>query len=64
MVAKAEKGVEGMKMNMDTIQFENRTEIGELIIALEEWQEDHKTDGKNRVVQELIDKLDAMCMSW
>ena len=53
-----------MNLNMDSIQFENRTEIGEIILALEEWQESHPIDSKNRTVQELIGKLDAMSMCW
>ena len=51
-----------MILNMDTIQFESRAEIGTIIKALEEWQqESHQADD---TVQELIDKLDAMSMSW
>lgn len=50
-----------MILDMDTIQFESRAEIGTIIKALEEWQESHKADD---TVQELIDKLDAMSMSW
>lgn len=50
-----------MILNMDTIQFESRREIGEIIQALEQQQNDH---GKNETVQELIDLLDAMSMSW
>ncbi len=53
-----------MNVNMDKIQFESRREIGEIIAALEEWQKDHKKDEKNATVQEMIDKLDAMSMSW
>lgn len=48
-----------MILNMDKIQFENRAEIGAII--LEEWQEDH---GKDETVQELISKLDVMSMNW
>ena len=50
-----------MVLNMDTIQFESRYEIGAIIKALEEWQKDH---GENEYVQEMIDKLDVMSMSW
>lgn len=50
-----------MVLEMDTIQFESRHEIGAIIKALEEWQEEH---GKVEYVQELIDKLDVMSMSW
>lgn len=53
-----------MILNMDKIQFEkfeSRAEIGTIIKALEDWQEDH---GKDETVQELINKLDAMSMNW
>lgn len=30
-----------MILNMDKIQFESRAEIGTIIKALEDWQEDH-----------------------
>lgn len=54
-----------MKLEMDTIQFESRSEIGKIINALEEWQDLHSdADTKAEVVQELIDKLDAMSMCW
>lgn len=51
-----------MILNMDKIQFEkSRAEIGTIIKALEDWQEDHE---KDETVQELINKLDAMSMNW
>lgn len=53
-----------MKLNMDSIQFESRYEIGAIIKALEEWQNTHKSDDKSEYVQELIDKLDVMSMNW
>lgn len=53
-----------MILDMDTIQFESRAEIGTIIKALEEWQESHKSHKADDTVQELIDKLDAMSMSW
>lgn len=53
-----------MKLEMDTIQFESRTEIGEIIRALEEWQDTHKGDRKEDTVKELIGKLDVMSMCW
>lgn len=49
------------KESMDKIQFESRAEIGTIIKALEDWQEDHE---KDETVQELINKLDAMSMNW
>ena len=50
-----------MILNMDKIQFESRAEIGTIIKALEDWQEDH---GDETVQKELINKLDAMSMNW
>lgn len=50
-----------MILNMDKIQFESRAEIGTIIKALEDWQEDHGK--KDETVQELINKLDAMSMN-
>lgn len=55
------RGKINMKLNMDSIQFESRSEIGEVIEALETYQEEH---GKNDTVNELINKLDVMSMSW
>ena len=51
-----ERRVNHMILNMDKIQFESRAEIGTIIKALEDWQEDHE---KDETVQELINKLDA-----
>lgn len=50
--------------NYDSIQFESRAEIGNVIRALEEWKDTHKDDPKLETVQELIDRLDVMSMSW
>lgn len=51
-----------MILNMDKIQFESRAEIGTIIKVLEDWQEDHGKD--ETIIQELINKLDAMSMNW
>lgn len=53
-----------MKVYMDSIQFESRYEIGEIIKALEEWQTAHKDDSKADTVHEMICKLDIMSMNW
>ena len=37
-----ERRVNHMILNMDKIQFESRAEIGTIIKALEDWQEDHE----------------------
>lgn len=53
-----------MKLNMDNIQFESRWEIDEVICALQEWQESHKSDSKADTVKDLIGKLEVMYMNW
>lgn len=50
-----------MKLNMDTIQFDDRYEIQNIINALEEYSETHKD---NKDVQKLINLLDVMLISW
>lgn len=42
-----------MILNMDKIQFESRAEIGTIIKALEDWQEDHGKDETVKVVNAL-----------
>ena len=53
-----------MRTSTDSILFEDRSEIGHLIAVLEEWLEDHPDDGKEKMVQELISRLDRMSMEW
>lgn len=48
-----------MKLEMDKIVFESRSEITTIIKALED-----SKDKDNEVVQALIDKLEVMHMSW
>lgn len=52
-----------MKIINDKIQFEYRQEIHDTIKALKEYQQNHKAE-RNETVQELIDKLDVMDMTW
>ena len=47
-----------MVLDMDTIQFESRQEIQDIITALETSKE------KNETAKELIDKLEVMDMWW
>lgn len=47
-----------MQKDMDTIQFESRREIEEVMSVLEQHTEENKT------VKELYDLLDAMHMEW
>ena len=53
-----------MEGHYDSIQFETRAEIGEVIQALKEWKDVHKNDSKMETIQELIDRLDIISMSW
>lgn len=53
-----------MKVNMDKVQFEYRTEVDAVSTALEEWLETHKTDKRAEDVKSMIDKLEAMYMAW
>lgn len=48
-----------MILNMDKIQFESRAEIGTIIKALEDWQEDH---GKDETVKGAL--TDTLRMSY
>lgn len=53
-----------MKLKMDSVQFEYRSEVDHISVALQEWLDRHKTDEKASDVKELIDKLEALYMSW
>ena len=53
-----------MKMNLDTIQFESRYEIRNILQALEKYQEEHPTSDIINDVKRLIDLLDVMDMNW
>lgn len=52
-----------MKLKMDTIQFESRSEINDIIKSLDQYVKEHKEDCVE-TVKELADKLDAMDMNW
>lgn len=54
-----------MKMNMDSIQFENKVEVGSVLGALESYLETQKEwDSYDDIIKELVDKLEVMLMSW
>lgn len=53
-----------MKVDMDKVQFEYRSEIDAVSTALEEWLEMHKNDRRAKDVAEMIDKLEVMYLSW
>ena len=54
----------GVKKNMDTIQFESRTEVGELIRVLEKYVDAYPKEKNNQTVKELYNLLDVMEMEW
>lgn len=53
-----------MKKNLDTIKFEYRVEVQEILNAIDDYKE-HCTNAKdNKSLMELYALLDAMDMSW
>lgn len=53
-----------MKKNMDTIQFESRAEIRELIRVIEKYVDAYPKEKDNKTVKELYNLLDVMEMEW
>lgn len=53
-----------MKKNMDTIQFESREEVRELISVLEKYVDAYPKEKDNQTVKKLYNLLDVMEMEW
>lgn len=53
-----------MKKNMDTIQFENRYEIDEVVDALQTYIKEHPNNSNKDTINKLIDLLNVMYMEW
>lgn len=53
-----------MKQCMDKIQFESRSEIGEIIRVLEKYVDAYPKEKDNQTVKELYNLLDVMEMGW
>lgn len=53
-----------MKKGMDTIQFESRRELEEIIIALNTFLEEHPNNHVSKTAETLRDQLDVMHMEW
>lgn len=53
-----------MQKNLDTIQFESRAEVGELIRVLEKYVDAYPKEKDNKTVKELYNLLDVMEMEW
>lgn len=52
-----------MQLEMDTIKFESKNEIEQIMVALEEYLNRH-SEKDCRAVERLVDLLDTMHMSW
>lgn len=52
-----------MQKNMDTIQFENRSEISEVMEGIEKYLNKYPKED-NKPIQRLYDLLDGMLMEW
>lgn len=61
MIAKEKNG---MKLNMDKIQFEHRYEIQELRNVIDKYVKQNPDEKNNKILEEFFNKLDAMDMSW
>lgn len=53
-----------MKKNMDTIQFEYRAEIQELMVAIDKYMKQNPTEKENQTLKRFFDLLDIMDMEW
>lgn len=58
------KEIEKMKKNMDTIQFESRAELGELIRVIEKYVDAYPKEKDNKTLKEFYNLLDVMEMEW
>ena len=53
-----------MKRNMDTIQFEYRKEVEEIINVISKYVEQNPEEKNNETLKRLYDLLDIMDMEW
>ena len=53
-----------MKKTNDSIIFEDRQELGDVIRILEEWMKDHPTDKKGEIAKKLMKFVDIIEMNW
>ena len=53
-----------MNRNMDTIQFESRTEIRELMNVIDKYIKQNSKEKKNKTLEQFFDLLDVMEMEW
>jgi hypothetical protein len=53
-----------MIKDMDKIQFENRTEIVELMKVIGKYLKQNPAEKQNKTVERFFDLLDVMLMEW
>ena len=53
-----------MKRLMDTIQFESRAEVQELMGAIAKYVEQNPKEKDNQILKEFYARLDIMDMEW
>lgn len=53
-----------MKKNMDTIQFESRSEIQGLIKVIDKYVKQNRAEKKNKTLKQFFNLLDVMDMEW
>lgn len=53
-----------MKKNMDTIQFESRTEIRELMKVIDKYVKQNPAEKQNKILERFYDLLEGMDMEW
>lgn len=53
-----------MKAEMDTIQFESRTEIRALMEVVNQYVKQNPEEKENEILEEFFNCLDVMDMTW
>ena len=53
-----------MKQNNDTIKFEYRAEVQELMKVINRYVKQNPEEKKNEILKEFFEKLDDMDMCW
>lgn len=53
-----------MKRQLDTIQFETRTEVSEVLNVIAKYVKEHPAEKDNKTLRELYNLLDVMEMDW
>lgn len=62
-ISKKERKAE-MTKYMDTIKFESRTELEELMIVIDKYVKQNPKEKQNKTLKRFFDLLDVMHMEW